>query len=118
MLPSQGESSQKYILYYLYLLLKNFKCGSGVDPGIFARGVQPSEKILTSQKKKTTKGEGEGASVFHCALVNLKICYDNLGNVPNKGRNFNTEKFGKTYLFVICMISRHWFQKKLHLYIA
>ena len=24
-----------------------------------------------------------------------KICYDNPGNVPNKGRNFNTQKFGK-----------------------
>ena len=30
--------------------------------------------------------------------------------MPNKGRNFNTQKFGKMYLFVICMISRHWFQ--------
>ena len=29
-----------------------------------------------------------------------KICYDNPGNVPNKGRNFNTQKFGKMYLFV------------------
>ena len=47
-----------------------------------------------------------------------KICYDNPGNVPNKGRNFNTQKFGKMYLFVICMISRHWFQTKLLLYIA
>ena len=47
-----------------------------------------------------------------------KICYDNPGNVPNKGRNFNKQKFGKMYLFVICMISRHWFQTKLHLYIA
>ena len=36
----------------------------------------------------------------------------------NKGRNFNTQKFGKMYLFVICMISRHWFQTKLLLYIA
>ena len=47
-----------------------------------------------------------------------KICYDNPGNVPNKGRNFNTHKFGKMYLFVICVISRHWFQTKLLLYIA
>ena len=47
-----------------------------------------------------------------------KICYDNPGNVPNKGRNFNTQKFVKMYLFVICMISRHWFQTKLLLYIA
>ena len=48
----------------------------------------------------------------------LKICYDNQGNVPNKGRHFNTQKFGEMYLFVICMISRHWFQTKLLLYIA
>ena len=47
-----------------------------------------------------------------------KICYDNPGNVPNKGRNFNTQKIGKMYLFVICMICRHWFQTKLLLYIA
>ena len=52
------------------------------------------------------------------AGLHIKICYDNLGNVPNKGRNFNTHKFGKTYLFVICMISRHWFQANLLLYIA
>ena len=43
----------------------------------------------------------------------LEICYDNPGNVPNKDRNFNTQKFGKMYLFVICMVSRHWFQTKL-----
>ena len=48
----------------------------------------------------------------------LKICYDNPRNVPNKGRNFNTQKFGKMYIFVICMISRHWFQTTLLLYIA
>ena len=48
----------------------------------------------------------------------LKICYDNPGNVPNKGRNFSTQKFGKMYLFVICMISRHWFQTKSLLYTA
>ena len=47
-----------------------------------------------------------------------RICYDNSGNVPNKGRNFNTQKFGKMYLFVICMMSRRWFQTKLVLYIA
>ena len=34
------------------------------------------------------------------------------------GRNFNTQTFGKMYLFVICMISRYWFQTKLLLYIA
>ena len=47
-----------------------------------------------------------------------KICYDNIGKVPNKGRNFNTQTFRKMYLFVMCMISRHWFQTKLLPYIA
>ena len=47
-----------------------------------------------------------------------KICYDNIGKLPNKGRKFNTQTFRKMYLFVICMISRHWFQTKLLLYIA
>ena len=51
-------------------------------------------------------------------LHNQKICYDNIGKVPNKGRNFNTQTFRKMYLFVICMISCHWFQTKLLLYIA
>ena len=38
--------------------------------------------------------------------------------MPYKDRNFNTQAFGKMYLLVICMISRHWFQTKLLLYIA
>ena len=41
-----------------------------------------------------------------------KICYDNPGNVPNKGQHFNTQTFRKMYLFVIFMISRRWFQTK------
>ena len=42
---------------------------TGAEPGIFARGVQLSNKILQAKKKKTThtrtkgKGEREGASV-------------------------------------------------------
>ena len=47
-----------------------------------------------------------------------KICYDNPGNVPNKDRNFNTQIFRKLYLFIICMISRHWFQTKLLVYMV
>ena len=53
-----------------------------------------------------------------CALGDSQISNDNPGNVPNKGRNFNTQKFGIMYLFIICMISRHWFQTKLLLYIV
>ena len=54
-----------------------------------------------------------------CVMENTaKICYDNPGNVPYKGRNFNTQTLGKMYLFVICMINRHWFQTKLLLHIA
>ena len=34
--------------------------------------------------------------------------------MPHKGETFNTQTFGKMYLFVICMISRHWFQTKLY----
>ena len=56
-------------------------------------------------------------SDFHSKTLQ-KICYDNIGKVPNKGRNFNTQTFRKMYLFVICMISRHWFQTKLLLYIS
>ena len=47
-----------------------------------------------------------------------KICYDNTGNVLNKGRNFNTHTIRKMYLIMFRMISRHWFQTKLLLYIA
>ena len=53
-----------------------------------------------------------------CTMEIEKICYDNPGNMPYKGRNFNTQTFGKMYLFVICMINRHRFQTKLLLYIA
>ena len=55
--------------------------------------------------------------MFHLWVIvtftSTKICYDNPGNVPNKGRNFNTQIFGKMYSFVICMISRHRFQTKM-----
>ena len=33
---------------------------------------------------------------FFLWIMNFqKICYDNPGNVPNKGTNFNTQKFGE-----------------------
>ena len=35
--------------------------------------------------------------VYKKNLWYLKICYDNPGNVPNKGKNFNIQKFGKMY---------------------
>ena len=86
----------------------------------FWRGTQ----ILQAKKKKERKKkENEGSKLnpswadqFQLCLQ--KICYDNPGNVPKKGINFNTQTFRKMYLFVICMISRHWFQAKLLLYIA
>ena len=46
--------------------------------------------------------------------ITVKISYDYTGNVPYK----DTQTFGKMYWFVICMISRYWFQTKLLLYIA
>ena len=72
----------------------------------------------------TSSRETGGAAGIHIILCGdnksriQKICYDNIGKVPNKGRNFNTQTFRKMYLFVICMISLHWFQTKLLLYIA
>ena len=33
--------------------------------------------------------------------------------MPYKGRHFNPRTYGKCFYFVICMISRHWFQTKL-----
>ena len=30
----------------------------------------------------------------------LKICYDKAGNLPNKGRNFNTQTWGKIVYFL------------------
>ena len=38
--------------------------------------------------------------------------------MPYKGRNFNPRTLGKCFYFVICMISRHWFQTKLLPHIA
>ena len=29
-----------------------------------------------------------------------KICYDKAGNLPNKGRNFNTQTWGKIVYFL------------------
>ena len=68
---------------------------------------------LTLMLKNNTKSTFQ-LVIFPC----IKICYDNIGRVPYKGRNFNTQIFWKMYLFVICMISRHWFQTQLLLYIA
>ena len=47
---------------------------TGADPGIFVRGVRPSEKILISKKKKKKKtdmGRGGGFSIYF-ALVRSK----------------------------------------------
>ena len=38
-------------------------------------------------------------------VVVLKICYDYPGNVPNKGRNFNTHNFGKMYLMLFVWLA-------------
>ena len=35
-----------------------------------------------------------------------------------KGRNFKPQTLEKYFYFIICMISRHWFQTKLLPYIA
>ena len=32
--------------------------------------------------------------------TNVKICYDKAGNLPNKGRNFNTQTWGKIVYFL------------------
>ena len=70
-------------------------------------GIEPSNLvhklvIAREQHLLIVKVRGQRTRSHIC----LKICYDNPGNVPNKGRNFNTQKFGKMYLFVIviCMI--------------
>ena len=33
--------------------------------------------------------------------------------MPYEGRNFNPRTLGKRFYFVICLMSRHWFQTKL-----
>ena len=38
--------------------------------------------------------------------------------MPYKGRNFYEKTLGKSFYFVICMISRPWFQTKLLPYIV
>ena len=39
---------------------------------------------------------------FDCNIFDkiskLKICYDKVGNLPNKGRNFNKQTWGKMYI--------------------
>ena len=38
----------------------------------------------------------ESKSLLHAE----KICYDKAGNLPNKGRNFNTQTWGKIVYFL------------------
>ena len=50
----------------------------GADPGIFVRGVQPSEKFCKAKKKKKKKrqkGEREGGFSIYSALVWLKSIF-------------------------------------------
>ena len=37
---------------------------------------------------------------LHLFSTNIKICYDKAGNLPNKGRNFNTQTWGKIVYFL------------------
>ena len=37
---------------------------------------------------------------FAWNVVLIKICYDKAGNLPNKGRNFNTQTWGKIVYFL------------------
>ena len=45
--------------------------------------------------------------------VKQKSYYDSAHICPIRGRKFNSRTFWKFFYFVICMISRHWFQTKL-----
>ena len=37
-------------------------------------------------------------------FVPEKICYDKAGNLPNKGRNFNTQTWGKIVYFLFALL--------------
>ena len=42
----------------------------------------------------------EGGGGVAALLKEQKICYDKAGNLPNKGRNFNTKTWGKMVYFL------------------
>ena len=60
--------------------------------------------VQLSAHVKTAVYQGVIMQLVRCANKWLyryqKIYYDNTGNVPNKGRNFNTPTIGKMYLNV------------------
>ena len=41
-----------------------------------------------------------------------KICYDKAGNLPNKGRNFNTQTWGKIVYFLFVWLVGIGFRQK------
>ena len=86
---------------YMYI---SMKFGTGVhvfcwEVGVFNRSPFQSVscKISPSSSKRSV-------------MITLEMC-------PIRAE-ISTQTFGKMYLFVICMINRHWFQTKLLLYIG
>ena len=109
-LPSYGV--------YISQLLRFARCCTSVSD-FNSKNPQITSKLLTQGYiyHKFRKTFGKFFRSYSDPLSKrYVIC--NPGNVPNKGRNFNTQIFRKMILFIISMISRHWFQTKLLLYIA
>ena len=51
-------------------------------------------------------------SHYILASIPLKICYDKAGNLPNKGRNFNTQTWGKIVYFLFVWLVGIGFRQK------
>ena len=55
---------------------------------------------LTSLPPPLARGCHALVCLVDVMLICLKICYDKAGNLPNKGRNFNTQTWGKIVYFL------------------
>ena len=63
-----------------------------------------AQRIFTTQHPQYTyNGHCWSLKKDFLLWITVKICYDNTGNVPYKGRNFNTQTFGKN-ASIYCLI--------------
>ena len=65
------------------------------------KSIYSSKQLNISQFTKQNASSCEPCTFTRFGtLFTLKICYDKAGNLPNKGRNFNTQTWGKIVYFL------------------
>ena len=74
---------------------------------------------LILQRKTFSRCSSFTTTIRQCALMKVmfwqfeKICYDKAGNLPNKGRNFNTQTWGKIVYFLFVWLVGIGFRQNL-----